>query len=729
MKSFPNRCCLLLEQLNNQRSNKIFCDVVVCVEETEYQAHRCVLAASSVKLHSMLVSFCENKEDGNILTIEHITAKGFKVLLDFIYTGKLRFESSILQDVLQAAVFLGLSDAESACLKSIKTEDNSDGGTMTSIKSVMPDLAPISGVGQMDFNNLPLMTSPESGILNTLNSMDKCSKRVEQSNSGIEAWPLESKLFEMKGSGKQPMPNLIRIGEQPHTHRKATKSRISKKQKKGKDFQSSGIVNGGIKDPIYVPEDNGPDSKGSSKHVRKNGKDCHKLQVDKILDGKMLKVSVIDLKDMFVKRKKTLKKAKVDYLSDVSTEDYVSDGDDGDGDVSTNKDEFMESASSDPKVKEECADPNFAGQNIDDKQLKIIEEVEISDQGLKSCLEQIGIEPKENKNSSEQFACAVCNRRFCRQCDLTRHKRSHFRHTFQCRHCKAEFADPIEFKRHNKSLHNDINAFDCPFPDCKFRSDCLSGIEHHSVIHSNHKQHTCPYCGQSFHQQQGLNSHLRSCTQQLPYLCDLCGAKFNHMQSMQSHRRVHTGEKPYQCTHCGSRFADQRNLKRHRRIHENAFPYQCPLCFKRFRHSNSLKSHLVMHNSLYDKTAEDATIRNSVYERTTEDAVNRNSLFERTTEDAANRNSLFERTNEDGVMRSSLFERTPTDAVMHNSLFSKTPEDAMACNSLIQKMAAEAVAGINYRQFENNTETRVTPNSPFQKPTETTGLRQIDPEN
>lgn len=198
-------------------------------------------------------------------------------------------------------------------------------------------------------------------------------------------------------------------------------------------------------------------------------------------------------------------------------------------------------------------------------------------------------------------SCKVCFKKFTRASELTRHSRCHSSQTYTCQHCSLEFVNPLLFKRHSVCMHGERQAFVCPQPDCTFKSDRLSNVEKHAVIHTDVKMFTCAKCGKSFAQDNGLRSHLLSCTQARSFLCDLCGAKFNHLQSMRSHRRVHTGEKPYRCSDCGSQFADHRNYKRHRRIHENIFPYQCLFCNKHFRHSNSLKAHLSMHNICTDE--------------------------------------------------------------------------------------------------------------------------------
>ena len=89
--------------------------MVVRVEDVDFRLHKCVLAAASSKLQAMLYSM--RQECGNVLSLEDVTLNGFRVLMDFMYSGMLKVESVYMQDVLAAAQYLDIREVEKTCLE------------------------------------------------------------------------------------------------------------------------------------------------------------------------------------------------------------------------------------------------------------------------------------------------------------------------------------------------------------------------------------------------------------------------------------------------------------------------------------------------------------------------------------------------------------------------------------------------------------------------------------
>lgn len=106
----------LLEQLNFQRQELLFCDVLVRVAGSQtFPAHRCVLAASSPVLHSLAISVSPSNEPAAVIALDSLTANGFQAVLDFIYTGKLRVTVDNVREVYAAACRLDLPDIVRCC--------------------------------------------------------------------------------------------------------------------------------------------------------------------------------------------------------------------------------------------------------------------------------------------------------------------------------------------------------------------------------------------------------------------------------------------------------------------------------------------------------------------------------------------------------------------------------------------------------------------------------------
>ena len=104
----------LLEQLNTQRNFETFCDVVVHVgDNSSFRAHRCILAASSAKLYTLM--FSTSNECIMNVHLDGISVSGFKIMLEFIYTGMLNFDTDSITDVITTATYLEMPTVIRLC--------------------------------------------------------------------------------------------------------------------------------------------------------------------------------------------------------------------------------------------------------------------------------------------------------------------------------------------------------------------------------------------------------------------------------------------------------------------------------------------------------------------------------------------------------------------------------------------------------------------------------------
>ena len=78
----------LLRTLHQLYLSCEFCDVHICVDSEVFQAHRNVLSAASPYFHAMFTSGL-TEQGKDYVKIEDVSAKTFRLLLRFIYTGRL----------------------------------------------------------------------------------------------------------------------------------------------------------------------------------------------------------------------------------------------------------------------------------------------------------------------------------------------------------------------------------------------------------------------------------------------------------------------------------------------------------------------------------------------------------------------------------------------------------------------------------------------------------------
>ena len=116
---FPAHSKHMLEQLNVQRYLGAFTDIVVRIGDVDFKLHRCLLAAACTRFQSLLCNMRE--ECGNVLVLKTITPTGFRSVTEFIYTGIIKLDPEVAQDVLTAAQFLEMRDLEKAVLNYFKS--------------------------------------------------------------------------------------------------------------------------------------------------------------------------------------------------------------------------------------------------------------------------------------------------------------------------------------------------------------------------------------------------------------------------------------------------------------------------------------------------------------------------------------------------------------------------------------------------------------------------------
>ncbi|NXS93926.1 ZBT8A protein, partial [Jacana jacana] len=111
----------LLEQLNEQRKQDLFCDCSILVEGKVFRAHRNVLFASSGYFKMLLSQSSKEASQPTTVTFQAFSPDTFTVILDFVYSGKLSLTGQNVIEVMSAASFLQMTDIISVCKTFIKS--------------------------------------------------------------------------------------------------------------------------------------------------------------------------------------------------------------------------------------------------------------------------------------------------------------------------------------------------------------------------------------------------------------------------------------------------------------------------------------------------------------------------------------------------------------------------------------------------------------------------------
>lgn len=110
-----------LARVSELRSDAHFSDVLIQAEDSQFPAHRIMLAASSPYFLAMFTSNLEESKQ-RLVTIQNIPANVMKLLLDYCYTSTIDITQDNIQDVLPAASLLQLTWVKEACCSFMKDQ-------------------------------------------------------------------------------------------------------------------------------------------------------------------------------------------------------------------------------------------------------------------------------------------------------------------------------------------------------------------------------------------------------------------------------------------------------------------------------------------------------------------------------------------------------------------------------------------------------------------------------
>ena len=95
------------QKLDEFRKSDLLCDVTVRAKERDFPAHRCVLSAGSPYFRALFTSELKLREsEDNLIQLTEVTCDAFTEVLQFIYSGKAKINSSNAQDLVIAADYL-----------------------------------------------------------------------------------------------------------------------------------------------------------------------------------------------------------------------------------------------------------------------------------------------------------------------------------------------------------------------------------------------------------------------------------------------------------------------------------------------------------------------------------------------------------------------------------------------------------------------------------------------
>ncbi|XP_077336707.1 hypermethylated in cancer 1 protein isoform X1 [Lithobates pipiens] len=535
----PSHARQLLLQLNSQRTKGFLCDVIIVVQNALFRAHKNILAASSVYLKSLVVH-------DNLINLDHemVSPSIFRIILDFIYTGRLGdaepSSEQLFGAVLAAASYLQISDLVSLCKKKLKRNGKychvRTAGYPT-FGSLGRSLRATTPVIQSCFNSTPRPIDIASGEpVNPMNT--HCGELYASVSQGNQLHqhglcPPErhcSPLCGLDLSKKSPS----RPSAQHHPDGDNREPSVPESP----PVAASVLTNhSSYKEPPHpyqkLESSSSTPPTQHSESYRNNVPNNH--------------LSRTESRDLMF-----------DWMKPEPLVNYVDESD-------REKDLDREDKGEGSPLSQQPRYPSIESNEPDDDKSTSEETGSSGDPSPSANLERYHCNHLYEPESygDNLYVCIPCGKGFPSSEQLNAHVEAHNEEEL---YHKDSMDQPLPFlDKSNQSLGDIIRPYRCSSCEKSYKDPAT--LRQHEKTHWLTRPYPCSICGKKFTQRGTMTRHMRSHLGLKPFACDACGMRFTRQYRLTEHMRIHSGEKPYECQVCGGKFAQQRNLISHMKMH------------------------------------------------------------------------------------------------------------------------------------------------------------------
>ncbi|XP_028662485.1 hypermethylated in cancer 1 protein isoform X1 [Erpetoichthys calabaricus] len=614
----PSHARHLLMQLNTQRTKGFLCDVIIVVQNALFRAHKNILAASSIYLKSLVVH-------DNLINLDHemVSPGIFRIILDYIYTGRLSDGDQVteqnLSAVLAAASYLQLLDLVALCKKKLKR--NGKYSHIRSGYSGYPKISRGSGafrastpVIQSCFsgvagNNLPrtpleiapmdsVLTHPLATHTGELYAPSSQVSQIYHQTVGTrlserDCSPLYGLDLSKKCHGSQSQVSSQHPGTHPHEDTASLMNRAEQAQLgPGRETPpGSLLVNNGSPYSSKEPTPNFHSKMDIDEHTVPLSQMAASLHPP---SSSLSPEQHSHNQDPFpcVPSPDSDLQVQSDLGRDVEDR----------GSVGVYRWMKHEPGAGYPEDDEDCEHEKDPGRREDKKLDDSLPPPHAMEGGRRGYSASLVCDVEDDKSGSSEESASSDGPSPSGNIDrfhLSYDPESFGDNLYVCIPCGKGFPSSEQLNAHVEA-HTEEELYS---KDSGGEMGCTNNSGGNSYLDKSSpslvgeiiRPYRCSSCEKSYKDPATLRQHEKTHWLTRPYPCSICGKKFTQRGTMTRHMRSHLGLKPFACDACGMRFTRQYRLTEHMRIHSGEKPYECQVCGGKFAQQRNLISHMKMH--------------------------------------------------------------------------------------------------------------------------------------
>lgn len=620
-------------QLQKQRSESRFCDILLHVGSRCFPAHRNVLAAASLFFQSVLKGHSTAVEE---IRINQQEASLVERVLDFIYSGSIVVDDSNVRQFLDMADFFLITSLKELCEQYLTTCISLDSCLVTRETAATYNLTRLStAVHRFIRSNVsqvleqPLFLKMSSGFVEGF---------LTDPRTGCFALPAMDLLHAVVMWVKRDIPvrscdfgillDAIQLN-------RSDQVALSIHLESESLYQESKLCFYAIVKYLSQKEINVERSASELEYLR-----CDVGGIEDIEDGEVPRIQ--ENKSSHLTGQ--MEQMSVEFLSrgqsDCSASDDGSENGYGANGLKSNlmMREELEKLEVKEATETEATETSGRGLIFDEESEDSLSAAEGEDCSSTASIQcphctfsaksaTLAEQHLANIHEEDQtYRCKICSYECKWNSDFFKHMKEHFPGPpFRCLDCPFQDSDVRNLLFHRMCHAGDV-ILTCSL--CDYGTKVRSDLAMHVQLHAGDKRHRCSHCGRCFGLEQSLNRHLLT---HLPHETPLpqtsrlspnigsrsvshkrvtppeglfrcqqanCSYYSTRRSQLAAHTRSHLSIRCHICSICARGFVEKSHLIRHERIHLQEKPFKCDCCDYSSTRRDKLKEHVQKHHPL-----------------------------------------------------------------------------------------------------------------------------------